>query len=476
MTPAMPHNARDTVRIQAPASKSASHRAVICAALAQGESLLSGVLDSDDLRRTMGCLTACGARFDRRGDVLAVTGVAAPKGGPLGERGSVLSEDPGPSGAPVVLDMHESGTTARLMTAVAAAGRGAFLVRGARRMHERPMGALCRTLAEQGVDFTYLERSGHMPFVMRTQGLAGGNAAVDAGQSSQYLSGMLLAAPMARAPMTVSLAGTKVVSWPYVALTLSAMQDFGIEFALQSRDPENRADDAWRTADWRGGLEMEPGRMRFVVSPGPYRAGNHRVEGDWSNASYFLAAGAVGPAPVRVDGLRPDSLQGDKAMLDILRRMGAGVSVSGTSVTVSPPAPGEALSGLSVDMGACPDIVPTVAVLAAMARGETHIFGAAHLRLKESDRIAAPAEELARIGCRVDVLDDGMVVRPGAMEPGMGVDFSTHNDHRMAMSLSLLELAGVRVSLDEPGCVNKSFPDFFDHWQAVRDAARGEGR
>lgn len=473
MTPDMP-----TVRIQAPASKSASHRAVICAALAQGESRLSGVLDSDDLGRTMGCLTACGARFEQDGDVLAVSGVAdGPLGGPLadGSLGGPLADDP------VVLDMHESGTTARLMTAVAAAGRGLFEVRGAPRMHERPMGALCKALAEQDVAITYLERPGHMPFVMRTEGLAGGAAAVDAGQSSQYLSGLLLAAPLAHAPMTVSLAGTKVVSWPYVALTLAAMTDFGIEFAVQRLEADGDGQ-AWRTADWRSArgaasLDVEPGKVRFVVRPGPYRAGNHRVEGDWSNASYFLAAGAIGPCPVTVDGLRPDSLQGDKAMLDILRRMGARVSVSGTSVTVSPPGPGETLSGLSVDMGACPDIVPTVAVLAALAKGETHIYGAAHLRIKESDRIAAPAHELSKVGCRVDVHDDGMVVRPCPMPRGLGVEFSTHNDHRMAMSLSLLELAGVRVALDEPGCVKKSFPDFFRRWQAVRDAnGIGEGR
>ena len=273
-----------------------------------------------------------------------------------------------------------------------------------------------------------------------------------------------------------------MVSWPYVALTLAAMEDFGIEFAVQRLVAGDGGGDVWRAADWRGGMEVAPGRVRFVVRPGPYRAGDHRVEGDWSNASYFLAAGAVGPAPVTVDGLRPDSLQGDKALLDILRRMGAGVSVSGASVTVSPPVSGR-LTGVSVDMGACPDIVPTVAVLAALAQGETHIFGAAHLRLKESDRIAAPAGELAKVGCEVQVLDDGMLVRPRAIAPGLAVDFSTHNDHRMAMSLSLLELAGVRVSLDSASCVNKSFPDFFRRWQAVREAARpagpqtpGEGR
>jgi len=205
------------------------------------------------------------------------------------------------------------------------------------------------------------------------------------------------------------------------------------------------------------------------VRPGTYRAGSYQVEGDWSGASYLLAAGALGKRPVRVDGLRADSLQGDRAMLDILRAMGARAEVEGTSITVHP----SALHGVDADMGHCPDLVPTVAVLAAFAQGPTRVRNVAHLRIKESDRITAPATELARLGVRVDEHDDGLTVH------GLGPDgpawdeaarFSAHNDHRIAMSLALLGLPhGKRMDalLDDPLVVRKSFPTFWKVWEQL---------
>ena len=228
---------------------------------------------------------------------------------------------------------------------------------------------------------------------------------------------------------------------------------------------------------WRQLDAAEPGRLRVTVQPGRYQPVDHSVEGDWSGASYLLGAGALGAAPVRVEGLRADSLQGDRAMLAILRDMGARLSIDVGAVTVEP----SALRGIDVDMGACPDLVPTVAVLAAAAHGTTRIRNVAHLRIKESDRITAPAQELARVGVRVDPQEDGLVVH------GLGADvlaanvralssdacFQAHNDHRIAMSLALLSLLpGVSLSLedriDDPRVVAKSFPHFWRLWEALR--------
>lgn len=435
------------VSIQAPPSKSLSHRMVIAAALADGVSEVRRVLQSDDLERTMGCLAACGARFEADGDALRVEGVAGrPRGG---------------QAEPVSLDVHESGTTCRLMTAVAAAGQGLFRVHGAPRMHERPIGALARALTALGTRFHWEARPGYPPFVMTAAGLGGGEITVDLDESSQYLSGLLLAAPSAARHMVIAVGGTKVVSWPYVALTLAVQELFGVRAKAQRHDGES-----WISADWRTMRRVDPGRVRFVVRPGAYRAGSYVVEGDWSNASYFLAAGAVGPHPVRVAGLREDSLQGDRAILDILRQMGARVMWHDDAVTVAPPEAGP-LAGVTVDMAACPDIVPTVAAAACFAATPTEIHGAAHLRIKECDRLEATATELGRAGARVTVLPDGLRIDPAPLAAGATVPVTTYGDHRIAMSTSLLRLAGVRPEFDTPGCVAKSFPGFFDEWNKI---------
>ena len=265
----------------------------------------------------------------------------------------------------------------------------------------------------------------------------------------------------------VGVAGAKAVSWPYVALTLQVMGDFGVGVCVQTL-----SDSGWADADWRNLKEARPGATRFLIDPARYQPREYAVEGDWSNASYFLAAGAIGPRPVTVRGLRRDSLQGDRLMLDILDLMRARVSWDGDAVTVAP----GPLRGVDVDMGSCPDLVPTVAVLAAFADGPTTIRGAAHLRIKECDRIAAPAQELAKVGVGSEILPDGLRVIPATsaapLPSGQTIAFSAHNDHRMAMSLSLLSLAGIGVELDDPACVAKSFPDFHERFAPVRQGQR----
>lgn len=443
----------NAVTITAPPSKSLSHRALIAAALANGVSRIANVLRSVDLSVTRACLEAGGVRIaELDGGDFEVAGR------PGGLLGGPLSGD----GAPVVLEVHESGTTCRLLTAVAAAGHGVFEVRGAPRMHERPIGSLATALHSLGAEVQWLEKPGFPPLRVLTDGLRGGLAQVSLDESSQYLSGLLLAAPLAERAVVLEITGQKVVSWPYVSLTLQVMEDFGCRFQVLARRGESFAPIAWREV-----AEARPGELRLAVEPSSYTPRAYSVEGDWSSASYFLAAGAIGPAPVTVRGIRPDSAQGDRAMLDILAAFGADIARGEDHVTITP----AGLRGIEVDMGRCPDLVPTVAALAAFAEGETVIRNVAHLRIKESDRLEAAAENLRRAGATAEVFADGIRVVPGAFRTG-GVDFATFGDHRMAMSASLYALAGIEVRLDDPGCVSKSFPGFFAEWAGVM-AGRG---
>ena len=447
----------DTITLRAPSSKSVSHRMLIAAALAKGSSVVSHALESKDLERTRALLCGAGTVIVPQGEAgcYTVTGMPGlPKGGT--------------EASPLDCDVHESGTTCRILTAVLAAGIGSFRIHGAGRMHDRPIGALTDVLCQLGIRVQFEGKTGCPPFLLSSQGIEGGTVTIGMDESSQYLSGLLLAAPLAAHGLTIELGGRKIVSWPYVGLTLQTLEDFGIPFTVEERESP---DAPWKTADWHAVTEARPGCLRFIVPHADYRAGSYAVEGDWSGASYLLAAGAIGPHPVKVLGLRADSLQGDKAIIDILGAMGAKVTKNADGSIDVAPAP---LHGIEVDMGACPDLVPTVASVAAYAEGPTRIYNVAHLRLKESDRIAAPAAELRKAGVRVDEHDDGMTVyglagtetpRPAAPE---GTLFSTHGDHRIAMSLALLELGGSRLTYDDPAVVSKSFPTFWKVWDALR--------
>jgi len=442
---------QEPIVINAPPSKSLSHRTLIAAALAKGTSEISSILVSDDITRTRNCLTACGAAIEEKNGNLIVTGMEdGPKGG--NADGKHKGEKPHE------LFMHESGTTCRLMTAVAAAGHGTFHVHGAPRMHERPMGELTTALVRLGTKFDYEEQEGFLPFVMKCKGYTKKNVDITLEESSQYLSGLLMGAPMADHDVTITITGNKAVSWPYVALTLRIMEDFKASFTV-----EQKREGTWQETPWRCVKGITPGTIRFVVKPTGYDCSDYRVEGDWSNASYFLAAGAVGKRPVLIKGLAADSLQGDRAILDILSQMGASIKVNFDGILIEP----SSLRGIQVDMGRCPDLVPTVAVAAAYASSPTTIENVAHLRIKETDRLAACAKEVARTGTSTEIREDSLIIRPGRLPKGHTIDFTTYGDHRMAMSMSIFQLAGIDVSLDNPTCVGKSFPGFFDEWNKI---------
>ncbi|MEG2172859.1 MAG: 3-phosphoshikimate 1-carboxyvinyltransferase [Desulfovibrionaceae bacterium] len=433
--------------IQAPPSKSVSHRYIMCAALAKGESTIKNVLESTDIKRTIAILSAAGATIHALGNQsYRITGTdGCLHGGPL------------PGGTPLSCNVHESGTSCRILTALLASGTGRFRIYGAPRMHERPIGQLVTALEALGVHITFEGRNGCPPFLLETEGIDGGSVSIPLDESSQYLSGLLLAAPCTQSGLMITIGGEKVLSWPYVGLTLQTLEDFDITFAVEQQN------EGWRRADWRTLTEARPGMVRFLVPPSTYKAGVYTVEGDWSGASYFLAAGAIGPKALRVSGLNAHSVQGDRALLDILKNMGAHICLNKADITVHP----SPLHGIDIDMGHCPDLVPTVAMVAAFAQGQTRIHNVAHLRLKESDRIAAPAAELRKAGITVQELDDGLLVTGGTPKAPAETVFHCHGDHRIAMSLALLSLGGDIVHLDEPNVVQKSFPNFWELWGKI---------
>ena len=468
----------DAIQAHAPASKSISHRLLIASALACGSSTLEGVLASDDTLRTRQILRLAGAGFEplpsRQGcESFRVRGTSGRLAGGTDE--------------PLSCNAHESGTTCRLLTAVLATGSGRFRIHGAERLHRRPIGELARVLALLGVPLEFEAATGCPPVRIDACGLHAGRLPLDREddggwrrlgvsmeESSQYFSGLLLAAPLADAPLVLALAGAKAVSWPYIGLTLKCLADFGIRFEVEERDaPDGTA--PWRRADWRQIAEALPGRIRVKIQPSSYRAGHFRVEGDWSGASYFAAAGALGKRPVRIEGVDAGSLQGDRAILDILERMGGRWEAADRAVAV-PPA---RLHGARLDMGRCPDLVPTVCAMAAFADGETVIENVAHLRIKESDRIKAPCEALRAIGCQAEEREDGMRIQglgSSARIRLQGLALKASNDHRMAMSQALFSLRAcdmgtseVRSIIDNPACVNKSFPEFWHAWEAFAD-------
>ena len=429
--------------VQAPPSKSASHRALIASALADGESRIFNLLASQDLERTRDCLVRLGAVIREEDGRVVVEG--------MNRRRDLGS-------GPVELDVGESGTTCRLLAAVAALAGRSCRISGRGRMHQRPMGSLTRALETLGAKIAWEGEPGCPPLSIDARGLAPGRVGVDLEQSSQFLSGLLLGGPALSAPLRIDITGERVVSWPYVALTLQVMREFGATFQVEAL-----RDGAWEEVAWEGLTRAEPGTVRFTVHPGPYAPREYRVEGDWSNASYLLAAGALKESGVRVVGLDPDSVQGDRAILDILRAMGARVDVLGGEVFINP---GE-LRCADLDMGSCPDLVPTVAVLACLGRGATRIRNAAHLRLKESDRLGDLAGELEKTGAEVALHPDGATVTPPRKLAAGALRFDPHGDHRLAMAFALFGLAGVEYSLSDPGCVAKSFPAFWETWELV---------
>jgi 3-phosphoshikimate 1-carboxyvinyltransferase len=426
--------ARGTVAL--PGSKSISNRTLLLAALATGATRVRGLLDADDVDRMRDALATLGIRVETAGssDEVVVHGA----GGNIPVRAARLF-------------LGNAGTAYRPLTAVLAVAGGEYELVGVPRMHERPIGDLVDALRALGADIRYLGAAGYPPLAIGPRAGAKADAVDHVGVrgdvSSQFLSALLMALPLqtmrTARPVTVDIVGD-LISKPYVGLTLNLMRRFGVAVAH----------DEFRSF-------AVPASAQYA-SPGSIR-----VEGDASSASYFLAAGAIGGGPVRVTGVGRDSIQGDVAFADALARMGATVAYGDDWIEA---AAVRGLDGIEIDCVAIPDAAMTLAIVALFARGPTLLTGIGSWRVKETDRIAAMATELAKLGAAVDAGPDHLrVVPPARIQPAT---IDTYDDHRMAMCFSLAAFGGGSVRINDPGCVRKTFPGYF---AALRSISR-QGR
>ena len=403
--------------VSIPGSKSITHRYLIMAALAKGTSRVLNGLWCDDTRYTAAALERLGASIAYSPEQMEVIGT----GGKL----ACPSE-------PIFLD--NAGTSMRLLTAVACLAHGNCVFTGDDRMHRRPIGELLEGLRHLGGRVESLVEEGYPPLRIQGSGLIGGKALVDARRSSQFVSAILLAAPYASKPVEVSIRG--LVSRPYVDVTLEGMSRFGVE------------------AGWQ-----DDGTLR-VEAPGSYMPGTYSVEGDCSSASYFWAAAAVTGGRILTLNIDRNSSQGDLALLELLSKMGCQVEWSAQGLTVA----GGSLQGIEADMGDMPDMVPTLAITAAFAKGTSVISNVGHLRIKESDRLRAITDGLRRMRIEVEEKEDGLIVEGGKPQ---GAQVDSHNDHRIAMSFAVAGLAVEGVQIANESCVNKSYPQFWETFEEL---------
>ena len=410
-------------RVRIPGSKSISNRALLLAALAEGESALSGLLDSDDTRVMARALTQMGASFE--GEFtrdLRVRGFAG---------------RPKLPSAPI--DVHASGTAARFLTGALALIPGESVLDGTARMRQRPIRDLVEALAALGVDITIEGQNGCPPLRCRGGRPFGGEVEVDASRSSQYVSALLQIAPYAAGDVTVKLRDGVLTSRPYVDVTLAVMSKFGADAHFS-----------------RSGRSLE------VSSGARYCGTSYAIEPDASTAAYFFVAAALSGGRVAVEDLPGDSAQADMGLLGVLERMGATVIRRANSVEVQGPADG--LRGVDVDMNSMPDAVLALAVGAAFANGPTQIRNVANLRIKESDRLQALETELRKLGAAAEAGPDTLRISP---QPLHGATIDTYDDHRMAMAFALAGLRVPGVVIREPACVSKSWPGYFDTFLAL---------
>ena len=416
-----------------PGSKSITNRALVTAALADGHSILSNLLLAEDTRLMIDALKTLGIAITiDEGDCVAeVTGC----GGHIPESGAELS-------------CGNSGTTMRFCTALVALGRGRFELDGVPRMRRRPIGGLASVLSALGAGVEYLGDEGFPPLAVHGSGLRGGQVAFDAPESSQLVSALLLAAPYARDDVMIEVTGD-TPSIPYLKITTAVMDHFGV-VVLDRYDGHG---------------------ARFVVeSTQRYRGTTFPIEPDASNATYFLAAPAIAGGRLTVEGLGTASIQGDAAFVDVLERMGCRIEREPNRLSVQGPADGNHLRGIDIDLNDMPDTVQTLAALALFAEGSTTIRNVATLRVKETDRLVALRKELTKLGANVDEFPDGLRITPS--EKPIPATIDTYNDHRMAMSLALVGLRCPGIVINDPECVGKTFPDFFDRFERMAATGR----
>ncbi|MEU4266904.1 3-phosphoshikimate 1-carboxyvinyltransferase [Streptomyces sp. NPDC026092] len=407
--------------IDIPGSKSVTARALFLAAAADGTSTLLRPLVSDDTEGFAEGLKALGYEVRQDADAWHIQG-----------------RPQGPAAGDADVYCRDGATTARFLPALVAAGaHGTYRFDASPQMRRRPLGPLTTALRTLGVDLRHLEREGHHPLTVHAAGIKGGALTLDAGQSSQYLTALLMLGPLTAEGLSITV--TDLVSEPYVEITLAMMRAFGAQVTRED--------------------------LTYTVAPTGYRATTYAVEPDASTSSYFFAAAALDPTPgreVTVPGLGTGALQGDLGFVDVLRRMGAEVEMTATATTVRSTG---RLHGLTVNMRDISDTMPTLAALAPFADGPVRIEDVANTRVKECDRLDACAENLRRLGVTVTTGPDWIEIQPGT--PTGPAEIATHGDHRIVMSFAVTALRTLGITYDDPGCVRKTFPGFHDVFHDV---------
>lgn len=413
--------------VRLPGSKSISNRILLLSALAEGATEVRDLLKSDDTDRMLNALRALGVKVEPLGEnACRVTGCA----------GNIPARE-------AKLFLGNAGTAFRPLTAALALAGGDYELSGVPRMHERPIGDLVDALRQLGANIDYLGNEGYPPLKIRAAMLAGDTVQVRGDVSSQFLTGLLMALPLLGHTVSIEVLG-ELISKPYIEITLAMMARFGVKVERL-------------------------GWQRFVVFGGQrYQSpGTIYVEGDASSASYFLAAGAIGMGPVRIEGVGSESIQGDIRFTEALEQMGARITMGPNWMEVAAPADGK-LKAIDLDCNHIPDAAMTLAVAALFAEGATTLRNIASWRVKETDRIAAMATELRKIGAVVDEGSDFIQVTPPLRIRHAAID--TYDDHRMAMCFSLAAFGPEGVRINDPGCVAKTFPEYFERFREVTHA------
>jgi 3-phosphoshikimate 1-carboxyvinyltransferase len=400
-----------------PGSKSVTNRALLLATLADGPSRIGNPLFSDDPYWLMSALVELGFALDVDEKEVRVEGLG----------GVIPTRD-------LDLFVGNAGTVARFLPPALSLGKGPYTVDGVSRMRERPVSDLVDGMRQLGAAVDYAGEDGRFPLKVLGGGIGGGTAEISVTRSSQFASGLLMAAPYARAPVTLLVAGRE--EWPYVGITLALMRAFGVD--------------------------VEVARDRFAVEPSIYAARDYEVEPDASAASYFMAAAAVTGGRVRIPGLGSTSAQGDLRFAEVLREMGCEVELAPDSVEIRGP---NRLRGVDVDMNAFSDTMMTLAAIAPFAISPTTIRNVGHTRLQETDRLFAVATELHRLGLTTQQTSTSIRIIPGKVRPAL---IETYGDHRMAMAFAVTGLVASGIVIRDPGCVTKTFPEFFGRLGALR--------
>ncbi len=412
--------------VNLPGSKSVSNRALLLAALAKGTTRLTNLLDSDDVKHMLNALTALGVSYTLSDDrtVCEVTGNA----GPLN------------ASQPLSLFLGNAGTAMRPLAAALCLGAHDIELTGEPRMKERPIGHLVDALRQGGATIEYLENENYPPLRLRG-GFTGGDVSVDGSVSSQFLTALLMTAPLAQQDTCITIKGD-LVSKPYIDITLNLMQCFGV-------DVENQSYQRF----------LIKGQQQYQ-SPGDYL-----VEGDASSASYFLAAAAIKGGTVRVTGIGRQSMQGGIRFADVLEKMGAAIEWGDDYIACT----AGKLQAIDMDMNHIPDAAMTIATTALFAEGTTQLRNIYNWRVKETDRLSAMATELRKVGAEVEEGHDYIRITPPATLKH--ADIGTYNDHRMAMCFSLVALSDTPVTILDPGCTAKTFPDYFVQLAKISQSA-----